>query len=74
MTQNLASATVRINQSSRTFEISSEALRKLIKRNGEIEAHPEAAFSHNIRAKLVATNKRLQTAVQANASETSAAE
>ena len=53
---------------------STPTLRKLIKRNVEVEAHLEAAFSHNIRAKLVATNERLQTAIQANESETSAAE
>ena len=74
MAQGPASATVQINQPSRTFKISSDALCKLIKRNVEVEAHMEAAFSHNIRAKLVATNERLQTAMQANASETSAAE
>ncbi|WP_106607989.1 cyclic nucleotide-binding domain-containing protein [Shimia abyssi] len=59
-----ASATVEINQPSRYFSISSDALNGLIRKNAEIEAHLEAAFAHAVRAKLVATNARLQAALQ----------
>ncbi len=69
-----ASATVQINQPSRCFAISSDALHRLIRRNGEIEAHLEAAFSHNIRAKLVATNNRLQMSMQDKSAASAAAE
>ncbi|MEP2533314.1 cyclic nucleotide-binding domain-containing protein [Shimia sp.] len=64
-----ASATVAINQPSRYFAITSEALQKLIRHNGEIAAHLEAAFSHSVRAKLIATNARLEQALHGNAAE-----
>ncbi len=70
--QGPASATVAINQPSRYFAISSDALLKLIRQNGEIEAHLEAAFSHNIRAKLMATNHRLEQALQKGAAKSAA--
>ncbi len=72
--QGAASATVRINQPSRSFVISPEALLRLIRRNGQIEVHLEAAFSHNIRAKLVATNERLQQALQQGQAQSAAAQ
>lgn len=67
LAQGPASATVEINQPTRLFSISSEALNRMIRRNSEMGAHLEAAFSHNVREKLVATNARLHEAMQAKA-------
>ncbi|MEX0309108.1 MAG: cyclic nucleotide-binding domain-containing protein [Tateyamaria sp.] len=60
MTSAPASATVRVNKPTRAFVISSEGLRRLVKRNPDLEVHLEFAFSGNTRAKLMATNALLQ--------------
>jgi len=60
MTSAPASASVRISQPSRIFCVSSDILRRLVKRNPDLGAHLEFAFSGNTRAKLMATNARLE--------------
>ena len=65
MTSAPASATVRVNQPTRLFAISSDTLRHLVKRNADFGPHLEYAFSGNTRAKLMATNARLQQELDA---------
>lgn len=67
LAQGPASATVEINAPSRLFCISSDALNRMIRRNAEMGAHLEAAFSRNVREKLVATNALLHEAMQSKA-------
>lgn len=67
MTSAPASATVRINQPARIFAVPSEALRRLVKRNPDLGPHLELAFSGNTRAKLMATNARLEQSLKATA-------
>ncbi|MEL6888112.1 MAG: cyclic nucleotide-binding domain-containing protein [Pseudomonadota bacterium] len=60
-----ASATVRTNANTRIFAVSSDALRRLVKRNPDLGPHLEFAFSGNTRAKLMATNALLQQSMNA---------
>ena len=60
-----ASATVRTNTSTRIFAVTSDALRRLVKRNPDLGPHLEFAFSGNTRAKLLATNALLQQSMTA---------
>ncbi|MEL7091908.1 MAG: cyclic nucleotide-binding domain-containing protein [Pseudomonadota bacterium] len=62
-----ASATVRVNQPTRIFSVSSDALRRLVKRNPDLRPHLELAFSGNTRAKLMATNAKLEQSLRARA-------
>lgn len=68
MTSAPASATVRTNTATRIFAVSSEALRRLVKRNPDLGPHLEFAFSGNTRAKLMATNELLQRSLNAGQS------
>lgn len=65
MTSAPATATVRINTPTRIFALSSDALRRLVKRNPDLGPHLEFAFSGNTRAKLMATNALLQQSLTA---------
>lgn len=65
MTSGPASASVRLNQPTRYFSASSNALRRLVKRNPDIAPHLDLAFSGNIRSKLVATNAVLEKTMKA---------
>ncbi|MEO0634537.1 MAG: cyclic nucleotide-binding domain-containing protein [Pseudomonadota bacterium] len=62
-----ASATVRVNQPTRIFAISSDALRRLVRRNPDLRPHLELAFSGNTRAKLMATNAKLEQSLKSHA-------
>lgn len=64
MTSGPASATVRLNQPTRYFSVSSDALRRLVRRHFEIAAHLDVAFSGNVRSKLVATNALLEKEIK----------
>jgi CRP-like cAMP-binding protein len=68
MTSGPASASVRLNQPTRYFSASSDALRRLVKRNPDISPHLDLAFSGNIRSKLVATNSVLEKTMKARES------
>ena len=59
-----ASATVRVNTATRAFALSSDALRRLVRRNPDLGPHLEFAFSGNTRAKLMATNALLQQSLE----------
>lgn len=65
MTSGPASASVRLNQPTRYFRASSDALRRLVKRNPDIAPHLDLAFSGNIRSKLMATNTVLEQTMKA---------
>lgn len=65
MTSGPASASVRLNQPTRYFSASSNALRRLVKRNPDIAPHLDLAFSGNIRSKLLATNVVLEKTMKA---------
>ena len=67
MTSAPASATVRVNAPARIFALSSDALRRLVKRNPDLGPHLDFAFSGNTRAKLMATNALLQQSLNARA-------
>lgn len=60
-----ASASVRLNQPTRYFAVTSEALRGLVRRNSDVRAHLDLAFSGNTRSKLVATNTLLEQSIKA---------
>jgi len=65
MNSGPASASVRLNQPTRYFSASSDALRRLVRRNPDIAPHLDLAFSGNIRSKLMATNTVLEKAMKA---------
>ena len=65
MSSGPASATVRLTQPTRYFSISSDALRQLVRRNQDMGAHLDLAFSGNTRSKLVATNALLEQSIKA---------
>ncbi|WP_299369224.1 cyclic nucleotide-binding domain-containing protein [uncultured Tateyamaria sp.] len=60
-----ASASVSTNRPSRIFVLRSDVLRRLVKRNPDLGAHLEFAFAGNTRAKLMATNARLEEQLKA---------
>ncbi|MEO0938703.1 MAG: cyclic nucleotide-binding domain-containing protein [Pseudomonadota bacterium] len=60
-----ASATVRVSRPARCFVITGAALRRLVRRNPDMHAHLELAFSGNTKAKLMATNALLRDRVAA---------
>lgn len=66
MTQGNASATVVLNQSSRLFEVSSEALNSLVRGKPDLRAQLEFSFAGNIQSKLLATNALLEQALRSN--------
>ncbi len=65
MKKGPASATVVLNQDTRFFQISSEALNALVRGKPDFRAHLEFAFAGNIQSKLVATNALLEQALKA---------
>lgn len=64
MTKGPASATVTLNQPTRYFEVSSDALIKMAKSNPDLRAQLEFAFAGNIQSKLRATNRLLEQAMR----------
>ncbi|MEL7099737.1 MAG: cyclic nucleotide-binding domain-containing protein [Pseudomonadota bacterium] len=60
-----ASATVAVKRPARCFAVQGDTLRRLVKRNPDIGAHLELAFSRNTKASLKATNALLRARVVA---------
>lgn len=63
LTHAAATATVRLNQPSRMFRISSDEMCRMLRRNPDLKPHLEYAFAHKTRKKLVETNAALRDAL-----------
>ena len=70
LSRNPASATAVLNQPSRVFRITSDALAGLLRNNPELNGQVEAALAGNVRSKLLATNRKLQAVLAAQAQDT----